>query len=88
MKNSPYVGPRPYERGDRHTFYGREREARDLLALILAEPIVLFYAASGAGKTSLLNAKIIPGSSCSSNVNFRSSSHCYSQGGANTAISG
>lgn len=46
MKNNPYVGPRPYERGDRH-FYGRERESRDLLALMLAEPVVL------------LNAKII-----------------------------
>jgi len=60
MKNNPYVGPRPYERDDRY-FYGREREERDLLSLILAEPVVLFCAASGAGKTSLLNAKIIPG---------------------------
>jgi WD40 repeat protein len=60
MKNNPYVGPRPYERGDRHNFYGREREARDLVSLILAERVVLFYAPSGAGKTSLLNAQIIP----------------------------
>ncbi len=60
MKHNPYVGPRPYARADRHKFYGRNREARDLLALILAERVVLFYAPSGAGKTSLLNAKIIP----------------------------
>jgi len=60
MKNNPYVGPRPYERGDRHNFYGRRREARDLLSLILAERVVLFYAPSGAGKTSLLNAQVIP----------------------------
>lgn len=60
MKNNPYVGPRPYERGDRHNFFGRDRDARDLVALILAEREVLFYAQSGAGKTSLLNAQVIP----------------------------
>lgn len=60
MKNNPYVGPRPYERDDRH-FYGREREERDLLSLILAEPVLLFYAASSADKAPLLNATIVPG---------------------------
>ncbi|MBN2002676.1 MAG: SUMF1/EgtB/PvdO family nonheme iron enzyme [Anaerolineae bacterium] len=60
MKNNPYVGPRPYERADRANFFGRGREARDLLALILAERVLLFYAQSGAGKTSLLNAQVIP----------------------------
>jgi len=60
MKGNPYVGPRPYERADRKNFFGRNREARDLLSLILAERVVLFYAPSGAGKTSLLNAKVIP----------------------------
>lgn len=60
MKGNPYVGPRPYERADRKNFFGRNREARDLLSLILAERVVLFYAPSGAGKTSLLNAEVIP----------------------------
>ncbi len=60
MKNNPYVGPRPFERQDRPYFYGRNREARDLLSLILAERVVLFYAPSGAGKSSLLNTQIIP----------------------------
>src|SRR3972149_1505547 len=60
MKNNPYVGPRPYDRKDRNQFFGRTREARDLLSLILAERVVLFYAQSGAGKTSLLNTQIIP----------------------------
>ena len=60
MKNNPYVGPRPYERRDRGNFYGRDREARELRALIVAEREVLFYAQSGAGKTSLLNAVVIP----------------------------
>jgi hypothetical protein len=60
MKNNPYIGPRPYSRKDRGNFYGRNREARDLLAKIIAERVVLFYAQSGTGKSSLLNAKIIP----------------------------
>jgi AAA+ ATPase superfamily predicted ATPase len=60
MKDNPYIGPRPYELQEFHNFYGREKEARDLLSLILANRLVLFYAQSGAGKTSLLNAQIIP----------------------------
>ena len=60
MKNNPYVGPRPYERADRHNFYGRDREARELLSLIVSERELLFCAQSGAGKTSLLNARVIP----------------------------
>jgi WD40 repeat protein len=60
MKDNPYIGPRPYERQDAHNFYGRTREARDLVSLILANRVVLFYAQSGAGKTSLLNTQVIP----------------------------
>jgi len=56
----PYVGPRPFERTDQSIFFGRNREANDLLSLIIAHPVVLLYAQSGAGKTSLLNAKLIP----------------------------
>lgn len=44
MKGNPYIGPRPYERQDAHNFYGRAREARDLVSLILANRVVLFYA--------------------------------------------
>src|SRR5512137_2366904 len=59
---NPYVGPRPFEEADARDgrYYGREREARDLLALVVRERLVLFYAQSGAGKSSLLNARLIP----------------------------
>ena len=60
MQNNPYIGPRPFERVDGINFFGRTRETRDLLSLIMAERVVLFYAQSGAGKTSLLNTQIIP----------------------------
>ncbi|HNT76386.1 MAG TPA: SUMF1/EgtB/PvdO family nonheme iron enzyme [Anaerolineae bacterium] len=60
MKANPYIGPRPYQRGESANFFGREREGQELAWLILAEQAVLFYAQSGAGKTSLLNARVIP----------------------------
>jgi formylglycine-generating enzyme required for sulfatase activity len=57
---NPYVGPRTFTEAQRHLFFGREREARDLLARVLSERLVLFYAQSGAGKSSLINARLIP----------------------------
>ncbi|XCN75361.1 MAG: hypothetical protein Q3M24_11725 [Candidatus Electrothrix aestuarii] len=59
--NNPYIGPRSFTRKERDRFFGREVEAGDLLSLIIAERLVLFYAQSGAGKTSLINTSLIPG---------------------------
>lgn len=58
--HSPYVGPRPFGLDDSDLFFGRDAEADKLLSLITAHPIVLLYSPSGAGKTSLLNAELIP----------------------------
>src|SRR3972149_2549885 len=55
---NPYVGPRAYETGE--TLYGREREARELLLFLIAQRIVLLPSPSGAGKTSLVQAGLIP----------------------------
>ena len=56
----PFKGPASYETEDAGLFFGRDRDSEQLLATILASRISLLYAPSGAGKTSLLNAKIIP----------------------------
>jgi WD40 repeat protein len=58
--DNPYVGPRPYERADRPLFFGRESEVRQVTSLVIAHRVVLMYATSGAGKTSLLNAGLLP----------------------------
>ena len=58
--DSPFVGPRPFERQDSGRFFGRRREREELLSLIIAHRVVLIYAQSGAGKTSLLSAGVIP----------------------------
>jgi len=57
---SPYVGPRPFENVDAALFYGREAESAALVSLIVSNAITLLYAQSGAGKSSLLNASVIP----------------------------
>jgi hypothetical protein len=58
--HKPYVGPRPFGHDEKDIFFGRDREARDLCSLVVAHPLVLLYADSGAGKSSLLNAGLIP----------------------------
>src|ERR1017187_8830684 len=55
---NPYVGPRSFVAGE--NLYGRDREAAELQDLLIAERIVLLYSPSGAGKTSLLQAKVLP----------------------------
>ena len=56
----PYVGPRSFQKDQRGFFFGRDEEAEELVSLITAHPVVLLYSQSGAGKTSLLNANLIP----------------------------
>jgi WD40 repeat protein len=56
---APYVGPRTYREGEHGFFFGRERESVELLSLLMARRLVLFYAQSGAGKSSLINASLI-----------------------------
>ncbi len=58
MQHIPYPGPRAFVTGE--TLYGRERETLALLDLLIAERIVLLYAPSGAGKTSLIQAALVP----------------------------
>src|SRR5438046_5598196 len=60
LGQNPYIGPRPFERADLPRFFGRDREMRQLLSLVVAHRVVLLYASSGAGKTSLLNAGLLP----------------------------
>ena len=55
---NPYPGPRPFRRGE--TLYGRQRETAELLDLLIAERIALLASPSGAGKTSLVQAALVP----------------------------
>jgi hypothetical protein len=55
---NPFKGPKSYEKGD--ALYGREKETFDLLNLIESNNLTLLYSKSGIGKTSLINASLIP----------------------------
>ena len=55
---NPYVGPRPLELGER--LWGRDEEIAALYFLLSAERIVLLHSPSGAGKSSLVQAGLIP----------------------------
>ena len=54
----PYLGPRPFRAGER--LYGRQAETVDLTNRLFAQRLVLMFSPSGAGKTSLIHAGIIP----------------------------
>lgn len=56
---SPYAGPRPFTEAQSRFFFGRDRETADLYSLVVSHRVVLLYAASGAGKTSLLHAGVL-----------------------------
>ncbi len=60
ITENPYVGPRTFTRVEGDRFFGRELEARQLLSRVISERLVLFYAQSGAGKSSLINTRLIP----------------------------
>lgn len=55
---NPYVGPRPFQHGE--TLYGRDHAVAGVLSTLIAKRVVLLYSPSGAGKTSLIQAALIP----------------------------
>ncbi len=57
-KDNPYVGPRPFTKGE--TLYGRAVEVQELFNLLQARRIVVLHSPSGAGKSSLVQAGLIP----------------------------
>src|SRR5262245_38320553 len=56
----PYRGILPFRYVDRHLFFGREQFLEEFLAQILAFRLVILFGRSGAGKSSLINAGLIP----------------------------
>jgi hypothetical protein len=71
LSNSPYPGLRPFHEKDAAFFYGRKREIRIIAANVQSEPLTILYGASGVGKSSLLQAGVIPelkGDRCDSNA--------------------
>ncbi|GGS83959.1 hypothetical protein GCM10010156_48270 [Planobispora rosea] len=56
----PYVGLRAFRREDSAKFFGRDRESHELADLWQANRLTILYGPSGAGKTSLIHAGVLP----------------------------
>ncbi|HMT94928.1 hypothetical protein [uncultured Thiothrix sp.] len=56
----PYPGLRPYREDEQDKFFGRDADKHVLVDKILNNRLTLLFAASGVGKSSLLQASIIP----------------------------
>jgi WD40 repeat protein len=56
----PYRGLLPYDEAHAAVFYGRERLTAELTGKLAESGIVMVTGASGAGKTSLLQAGLVP----------------------------
>jgi formylglycine-generating enzyme required for sulfatase activity len=57
---NPYVGPRAFEENESQYFFGRDQEIEIVASLVMARRVSLLFAQSGAGKSSLLRAGLIP----------------------------
>lgn len=57
---SPYVGLQPFNEADQDYFFGRERDSRIISSNLYAAPLTILHGASGAGKSSVLRAGVIP----------------------------
>ncbi len=56
----PYRGLQPYTEQDEEFFFGREAEKAILIDKIQADKLTLLFAATGVGKSSLLQAAVMP----------------------------
>jgi WD40 repeat protein len=58
--SNPYLGLRPFSSQQHHLFFGRERLVDSLLQRLRSNPLLLLCAPSGAGKSSLVHAGLLP----------------------------
>ncbi len=55
-----YPGAQPFETNQQGIFFGRQKDIEALGRLVRQEPLTVLYSKSGMGKSSLLNAGVIP----------------------------
>jgi tetratricopeptide (TPR) repeat protein len=57
---SPWLGLRSFSEDTQQYFFGRTTELQDLLERVLHKPLTVLFGQSGLGKTSLIQAGLIP----------------------------
>ncbi len=55
-----YPGANPFTKDDRGLFFGRDQDSDQMVEIIRLESLVVLYAKSGVGKSSLIQAGIVP----------------------------
>ena len=60
MSNNPFIGFRPYKTSEKDIFFGKEKEVEKILSIIQKNKLVILTGPSGSGKSSLINAGVIP----------------------------
>ncbi|MFH6942752.1 CHAT domain-containing protein [Flavobacterium sp. FlaQc-50] len=71
LPNAPYISLQPYTEKESLIFWGRGKEIKDLFTKVMDEnvnPVILLYGQTGVGKSSLLDAGLIPRLKAVSNV--------------------
>lgn len=58
--NNPWMASSAYQEADFYKFKGRDEDTQHLLTMLLQNESVICYAASGEGKSSLINAGVCP----------------------------
>jgi len=60
MSQFRYPGAQPFSSQQHNIFFGRDKDSASLFQLIRLEPLVVLYGKSGTGKSSLINAGVMP----------------------------
>ncbi len=60
MKKFRYPGAHPFTQAERDIFFGRKKDIEELFRLIEMEKLIVLFSISGMGKSSLLNAGVLP----------------------------
>ena len=60
LPDLPFPGIDPFNYAERNVFFAREQESRALIRLVVIHRGVLLYSDSGTGKSSLINAGLLP----------------------------
>ncbi|BAP56417.1 WD40 repeat-containing protein [Thioploca ingrica] len=60
LTSSPYKHLAPYDLADKELFYGRQKTMQNMAKKIIHHKIVTLSGIAGSGKTSLINAGLIP----------------------------
>lgn len=68
MLSCPYIGLRPFRESDCPFFFGREREIRVISSNLQGQRLTVLYGPSGVGKSSVLQAGVIPHLKASGNT--------------------